>query len=127
MVMRGKEYTGVGVKKAKDYDRKVEELGELLARKDIQKYYANQKYEMHRFEQLGIDVMNPEKFASNPIDIMLLAHTFDAPRYMNANLGYLLESYCNISSAYKEEWTEAELADMLLQVEVDRDKFNRRA
>jgi DNA polymerase I-like protein with 3'-5' exonuclease and polymerase domains len=82
---------------------------------------------MHRFEQLGIDVMNPEEFVGNPIDVMLLAHTFDAPRYMNANLGYLLESYCNISSAYKHEWTEAELEDMLMQLQEERDKFNRRA
>ena len=117
----------VGVKKADKFDEKVSELKELLARKDIQKYYANQKYEMHRFEQIGIDVTDPEQFASNPIDVMLLAHTFDAPRYMNANLGYLLESYCNISSAYKEEWTSAELEDMLNQLKVDRDKFNRRA
>jgi DNA polymerase I-like protein with 3'-5' exonuclease and polymerase domains len=56
-----------------------------------------------------------------------LAHAFDAPRYSNANLGYLLESYCNISSAYKEEWNEAELEDMLMQLKVDRDKFTRRA
>jgi DNA polymerase I-like protein with 3'-5' exonuclease and polymerase domains len=46
---------------------------------------------------------------------------------MNANLGYLLESYCNISSAYKEEWEESELEDMLMQLKVTRDKFNRRA
>ena len=124
---KARDYVFVGIKRADHFDRKIEELRELLSRKDIQKYYANQKYEMHRFEQLGIDVMDPEQFASNPIDIMLLAHAFDAPRYANANLGYLLESYCNISSAYKEEWTEAELEDMLNQLLVDRDKFNRRA
>lgn len=124
---KSRELIGVGVKKAEGFDRKIEELKELLRRRDIQKYYANQKYEMHRFEQLGINVMNPEEFANNPIDIMLLAHTFDSPRYANANLGYLLESYCNISSAYKEEWTEAELEDMLAQLADQRDKFNRRA
>ena len=117
----------VGIKRAEHYERKMEELRELLRRKDIQKYYMNQKYEMHRFEQLGIDVTDPEQFASNPIDIALLAHTFDAPRYMNSNLGYLLESYCDVSSAYKEEWTEGELSDMLYQLRTDRDKFTRRA
>lgn len=124
---KSRELIGVGIKKAKHFDRKIEELRELLSRKDIQKYYANQKYEMHRFEQLGIDVMDPTQFVNNPIDVMLLAHTFDSPRYANANLGYLLESYCNISSAYKEEWTEAELEDMLMQLATQRDKFNRRA
>ena len=132
MIERGgfrkrKEMVGVGIKKASNFDQKVEELKELLRRKDIQKYYANQKYEMHRFEELGIDVMDPKQFANNPIDIMLLAHTFDSPRYANANLGYLLESYCNISSAYKEEWTDAELEDMLAQLAEQRDKFTRRA
>lgn len=124
---KARDLVFVGIKRVEDYERKIDELKELLERKDIQKYYANQKYEMHRFEQLGIDVTDKNKFVSNPIDVMLLAHTFDAPRYMNANLGYLLESYCNISSAYKEEWTEAELEDMLMQLKVDRDKFNRRA
>jgi uracil-DNA glycosylase family 4 len=124
---KARDLVFVGIKKAEHYDRKIDELKELLSRNDIQKYYANQKYEMHRFEQLGIDVMNPEEFAANPIDVMLLAHTFDAPRYMNANLGYLLESYCGVSSSYKEEWTEAELEDMLMQLATDRDKFNRRA
>ena len=124
---KSRELVGVGIKKADNFDTKIDELKELLARKDIQKYYANQKYEMHRFENLGINVMDPEQFASNPIDIMLLAHAFDSPRYANANLGYLLESYCNISSAYKEEWTEAELEDMLMQLAKQRDKFNRRA
>ena len=124
---KSRELIGVGIKKTEGFDRKIEELKELLSRRDIQKYYANQKYEMHRFEQLGINVMDPEQFVNNPIDIMLLAHTFDSPRYANANLGYLLESYCNISSAYKEEWTEAELEDMLTQLATQRDKFNRRA
>jgi uracil-DNA glycosylase family 4 len=124
---KSREVVGVGIKKSEGFDRKVAELAELVARKDIQKYYMNQKYEMHRFEQLGIDVTNPEQFQGNLIDISLLAHAFDAPRYSNANLGYLLESYCNISSAYKEEWTETELEDMLTQLRVDRDKFNRRA
>ena len=124
---KARDLVFAGIKKSENYDQKIEELKELLRRKDIQKYYANQKYEMHRFEQLGVDVTNPAEFAGNAIDVMLLAHTFDAPRYMNANLGYLLESYCNISSAYKHEWTEAELEDMLTQLRVDRDKFNRRA
>lgn len=124
---KSREYKYIGIKEAPDFDRKIGELKELLARKDIQKYYMNQKFEMHQFEKLGINVMNPEEFAGNAIDVSLLAHTFDSPRYANANLGYLLESYCNISSAYKEEWTEAELGDMLMQLKVDREKFNRRA
>jgi uracil-DNA glycosylase family 4 len=132
LVMRGdtkkaREWVNIGTRYADDYETKIEELKELLSRKDIQKYYMNQKYEMHRFEQLGIDVTDPEQFANNPIDISLLAHTFDAPRYMNANLGYLLESYCDINAGYKDEWTEAELSDMIAQMHVDRDKYNRRA
>jgi len=132
LVIRGmgkkdREWVRIGTRYADNYETKIEELKELCARADIQKYYMNQKYEMHRFEQLGIDVTIPEQYANNPIDIALLAHTFDAPRFMNANLGYLLESYCDISSGYKDEWTEAELADMIQQMRIDRDKFNRRA
>lgn len=120
-------YLRIGLKKAPHYDRKIEELRELLSRQDIQKYFMNIKYEFHRFEQLGIDVTDPEQLANCPIDVALLAHTFDAPKYMNANLGYLLECFCDITSGYKEEWTEAEVSDMLAQMKVDRDKFNRRA
>jgi len=132
MIQRGgpkiaRDWTVVGVKKTSNYDAKVTELRELLSRKDIQKYYMNQKFEMHWFERLGINVLDKEQFASNPIDVALLAHTFDAPRYVGANLGYLLESFCNVSASYKEEWTETELEDMLFQLREDRDKFNRRA
>lgn len=124
---KARELTRIFLKKAPHYDRKIEELRELLRRQDIQKYFMNIKYEMHRFEQLGIDVTDPNQFANAPIDVALLAHTFDAPKYMNANLGYLLECYCDISSGYKDEWTEAELADMLAQLNIDREKFTRRA
>jgi uracil-DNA glycosylase family 4 len=124
---KARDLVFIGVRKADNYDQKIEELKELLRRKDIQKYYMNQKYEMHRFEQLGINVLDKEQFAGNVIDVALLAHTFDAPKYMNTNLGYLMESYCNITSGYKDEWTEAELEDMIMQLQIDRDKFNRRA
>lgn len=112
----------VGVKKADNFDAKFAELKELCERKDIQKYFMNQKYDMHWLEHLGIEVINRA-----PLDIALAAHVIDAPRYMNASLGYLLESFCGISGSYKDDFSEAEKMDMLHQLATQRDKFNRYA
>lgn len=46
------------VKKARNYDQKIEELRELLRRKDIKKIMMNGNYDLLRFHQLGIDEVN---------------------------------------------------------------------
>lgn len=112
----------IGVKKSNNYDTKLEELKELCGRQDIQKYFMNQKYDMHWLEAEGV-----VEFRNCPLDVALAAHTIDAPRYMNASLAYLLESFCGISGAYKDDFVEAEKMDMLHQLATQRDKFNRYA
>jgi len=112
----------IGVKKDPLYDQKMEELKELCRRRDIQKYFMNQKYDTHWLEREGVVELN-----AAPLDVALAAHTLDAPRYMNASLGMLLENFCGISGAYKEDFSEVEKSDMLLQLRTQRDKFNRYA
>jgi len=127
MIQRGgtkklPELEMIGLRKADNYDQKMEELKELLRRKDIQKYWMNQKYDMHWLEREGIT-----EFNNCPLDVALAAHTIDAPRYMNASLAYLLESFCGVSGAYKDDFSEAEKMDMLKQLATQRDKFSRYA
>ena len=127
MIQRGgtkkvPELEMVGIKRVPEYDRKIAELTELCAREDIKKYFMNMKYDKHRLENLGIT-----ELVSAPLDVSLAAHCLDSSRYMNASLGYLLESFCGISGQYKDEFTDTEKLDMLYQVKTNREKVTRYA
>ena len=112
----------VGIKRVENYEQKVAELKELCANPKIKKYFMNLKYDKHRLEGLGIT-----ELVNAPMDVALAAHCIDSSRYMNASLGYLLESFCGISGQYKDEFTDTEKMDMLLQVKENREKVNRYA
>lgn len=107
----------VGIKKCKDYERKVAELKELLERNDFKKYFFNQKFEMHRFMNLGIT-----EFNNCCIDARVLAHTLDSNRYKNCSLDDLISEYTNMHS-HKGDVTDVEKADMLKLLREDREKF----
>ena len=107
----------IGIKKCKDYDRKVAELKELLERKDFKKYFFNQKFEQHRFMNLGIT-----KFNNCCIDARVLAHTLDSNRHKNCSLDDLISEYTNYHS-HKGDVNDVEKADMLKLLQDDRDKF----
>lgn len=111
------EYEEIGVKRAENYEQKVEELREFCARKDIKKYFANIKYEMHRFRNLGITEFNSFVF-----DVFVAAHTLDSELYKRPSLDDLIVSFTTASS-HKNLVNEAEKADMLKLVRTDRERF----
>jgi len=111
------ESVKVGVKRVKDFSRKVEELRELLSRDDFKKYFFNQKFEQHRFMNLGIT-----EFKNCCIDARVLAHTLDCNRYKNCSLDDLISEYTTYQS-HKGSVSDSEKSDMLMLLATDRDKF----
>jgi uracil-DNA glycosylase family 4 len=111
------EKVEIGIKKCKDYERKISELKELLERKDFKKYFFNQKFEQHRFMNLGIT-----KFNNCCIDARVLAHTLDSNRHKNCSLDDLISEYTNYNS-HKGDVTDIEKADMLALLRENRKKF----
>jgi uracil-DNA glycosylase family 4 len=107
----------VGIKKVADFDRKVCELKELLERNDFKKYFFNQKFEQHRFMNLGLT-----QFNNCCIDARVLAHTLDCNKYKNCSLDDLISDYTSYHS-HKGDVTDVEKADMLKLLKTDREKF----
>lgn len=78
---RTKEKVSVGIIRLPGYERKIEELRELLKRPDIKKVMMNGNYDLHRFRQLGIETVN-----SYMMDIQLAMHAFDPDVYKKCSL-----------------------------------------
>lgn len=112
------EYIEIGVKKANNYDQKIAELKELLERQDIKKYFFNQKYELHRFMNLGIS-----KWNNCCIDAKTLAHTIDSERFKDCSLADLIDQYTNVDQNHKGDVSDAEKSDMFALLKNDREKF----
>ena len=115
-------YVEVGIKKCQNFDTKVAELKELVARKDIKKYFMNIKYELHRFKNLGINEWNNCCF-----DVKVAAHVLDSELYKDVNLEELITLFTNIPMNHKDLVTDAEKEDMLTLLTNDRDRFNKYA
>ncbi len=112
------EYIEVGIKKTEGYDRKVNELKELLQRQDIKKYFFNQKFEQHRFMNLGIIDWN-----NCCMDVRTAAHCLDSTMYRDCSLEDVISQFAPTNENHKGIVTETEKADMLMLLQTDRDKF----
>jgi DNA polymerase I-like protein with 3'-5' exonuclease and polymerase domains len=112
------EYVETWVKKAENYDQKVAELKELLERNDIKKYFFNQKFEQHRFMNLGIIEWN-----NCCMDARTCAHVLDSELYRDCSLEDLISQFTASSQSHKGAVSDAEKADMLLLLRTDREKF----
>ena len=113
-------YEEIGVKKASNYDQKVAELDGLCRRTDIKKYFFNEKYEKHRFVNLGIT-----EFNSFAMCARTCAHTINSELYKNCSLEDLTNQFLEVDDNHKGELTEAEKSDMLGLLKKNREKFNR--
>lgn len=82
------EYITVGIKKDPLYEQKIEELRELLGRSDIKVYYANMKFEKHRWYNLGITENNNINF-----DVLLGCHTLDSEQFLNTSLDQVIKRF----------------------------------
>ena len=107
----------IGVKKSEGYNRKIEELQELLKRQDFKKYFFNQKFEQHHFMNLGIT-----EFNNCCIDARVLAHTLDSNRYKNCSLDDLISEY-TIHPSHKGAVSDTQKSDMFGLLKNDRKTF----
>jgi uracil-DNA glycosylase family 4 len=117
--VRNKEPVNIMVKECANFEEKVAELEELCHREDIKKYFMNQKYDMHRIWNLGI-----ENIKNTPMDIAVAAHAIDTQRFTYPSLSKLYEVFTGKLS-HKEEITKAEKADMLLTMKNNREKVTK--
>ena len=115
-------YVEVGIKKCQNFDTKLEELKELLIRKDIKKYFMNIKYELHRFMNLGIT-----KWNNCCMDVKVAAHVLDSELYRDSNLEELISHFTNIKVNHKDIVADSEKNDMLMLLKKDRSRFNKYA
>lgn len=120
LVERDKNLRRIGIKYAENYEQKIEELKELCRRKDIKKYFMNQKFDKHRLWNLGVTELN-----STPMDIAVAAHVLDSERYRNASLKVIYEDFVGQPLPHKDEVTKIDKADMLALLSYDRNKFNK--
>ena len=116
------EYIEIGVKKCQNFDTKIEELRELLIRKDIKKYFMNIKYELHRFMNLGIT-----KWNNCCMDVKVAAHVLDSEVFRDSSLEDLIAHFTDIKINHKDLVSDAEKNDMLRLLKEDRDRFNKYA
>ncbi len=112
------EYKEVGVKKTPNFNEKVAELKELLERNDIKKYFFNQKFEQHRFMNLGIT-----EWANCCMDARIASHCLDSELYRDCSLEDLISQFTASSQSHKGEVSDAEKEDMFLLLRTDREKF----
>lgn len=111
------------IKKARNFEKKMEELRELCARRDIKKYFMNQNYDTHRFNQLGLTELN-----NAPMDIGLAAHVLDSAKFLRASLGDLQDVFLGTNvMEQKRLFSGREKGDMLYQMKEDRDSYNKYA
>lgn len=91
----------IRVKKAKNYDQKIAELSELLARTDIKKVMMNGNYDIHRFRSLGINTIN-----SYCLDIQLAFHLLDPDMHKQASLATIQRALFPEMADYKEVFSQ---------------------
>lgn len=107
----GRAIVRVGIKKFPEYDRRIAELRELLRRKDIKKTMMHGKYDLHRFDQIGIPI---EEVQSYTLDIQAVAQIVDENTYMLPSLEDLQRSFSDMVTNQKAEFgRNNDRADML--------------
>ena len=112
------KYETIGIKREPNYEQKIEELRELLSRQDIKKYYMNQKYELHRFMNLGVT-----EWANNVMDVKAAAHTLDSELYLDVDLETLISRFTSSNQNPKGLINDAEKQDMIGLLGKDRERF----
>lgn len=116
---RNGETTPVFLQKADNYDLKIMELKELLARKDIKKYTMTM-YDIHVFEREGISEIN-----AHNLDISIASHAIDSELYLNNSLEFLEQQLTTMDSSYNSEFNDNYTKeDMLRSLTENRDAFN---
>jgi hypothetical protein len=117
---RDKEDVPVFLKKATNYDMKMNELRELLIREDIKKYTKNGiGYDCHVFEAAGLP-----KMVNHTMDVQLASHALDSELYLNNNLEFLTKSFTNMA-AFKTDFKAAyKIDDMLWTLRENREAYN---
>jgi uracil-DNA glycosylase family 4 len=112
------EYVEIGIKKAPNFELKINELKELLERQDIKKYFFNQKFEQHRFMNLGIT-----KWNNCCMDAKVASHVLDSELYRDCTLEDLISQFAPTNENHKGAVSTAEKEDMLALLKTDREKF----
>jgi len=112
------EYDEVGIEEAPNFDEKIAELKELLERQDIKKYFFNQKFEQHRFMNLGIT-----KWNNCCMDVRVACHTLDSNLFKNCSLDEAVSQFAPEIGSHKGDVSDVEKADMLALLREDREKF----
>lgn len=117
---REKEEVPVFLKKANNYDSKMEELRELLTREDIKKYTKNGVgYDCHVFDSMGLPGM-----VNHAMDVQIASHALDSELYLNNSLAFLAQAFTDMP-AWKEEFSSSyRKDDMLYSLRCDREAFN---
>ncbi|MBQ9407226.1 MAG: hypothetical protein IJU37_10900, partial [Desulfovibrio sp.] len=105
------EVANVPVKYAPEYERRIAELRELCARKDIKKVMMNGNYDLHRLRQLGIE---RSEIQSYTLDVQLVAHALDPDNFTKASLLNIQTAFLSNKADHKTAFGEAvDKGDML--------------
>ena len=108
----------VYLRKADDFEFKMEQLEELCGREDIKKYCMT-NYDKHVLESMDIEIKG------YAMDIGIAAHVLDSELYLNARLEFLEQQLSDIDSRYNSFFADTfRKEDMLWSLRKDRDAFN---
>ena len=101
----------VYVKKAANYDRKINELRELCLRDDIKIIMMNGNYDLHRLRTLGINRSDIHKYT---LDIQLAAHALDPDNFVKASMLNIQRAFLHNKADHKSSFgEEVDKSDML--------------
>jgi len=104
-----REEITVGVKRFPEYDRRLAELRELLARKDIKKAMAYGVYDLLRADQL----LGEFELNSFTLSIEVIAHLLDENTFIQPSLEQLQNEFTDMSINQKEEIRDEDKSDLL--------------
>lgn len=116
---RGKEEIPIFLRKAHNYDTKIDELRELLVREDIKKYTKNGVgFDCPVFNSIGMHDM-----VSHAMDIQIASHALDSELYLNNSLESLIQSFTSMPPYKSEFAAEFKKDDMLFSLRENRKAF----
>lgn len=99
------------VKKAPEYERRIDELRELCIRDDIKLVMMNGNYDLHRLRQLGIERTDVHRYT---FDIQLAAHALDPDNFVKASMLSIQQAFLSEKTDHKTAFgEEVDKSDML--------------
>jgi len=110
------ELTDIHIRRVKGFERKLDEIEELLAAKNLKKYLMNWNYDKHSINTLFMREREYHPVWNNVgMDVQAAAHVIEENMFKMADLTLLQQNFTRVKSNYNQAFAQKwGKADMLL-------------